>query len=255
MRTLIGTISLVGATLFASVFALSYINPTFVESIAREVVRQEVERRVGERLTNLEGSKIAEIARRVSGQNAAEIAELERNVAEGVPRKVAEIASRMLDADCECRKAIERTVTGVFENRTIELSRLNERLALLIRTKYMEVAESLTREFRIFSGANALVFALLGITVAVRKRARLQLALPALVLLGAGGLIGYLYIFNQNWLHSVVFGEYVGLAYFGYLGVAVTFLADITFNKARVTTELLNAVFHAVGSAIQVVPC
>jgi 1,4-dihydroxy-2-naphthoate octaprenyltransferase len=119
----------------------------------------------------------------------------------------------------------------------------------------MEVAESLTREFSIFTGANALVFALLGVTVAIRKQARLQLALPALVLLDAAGLVGYLYIFNQNWLHSVVFGEYVGLAYFGYLAVAATFLADIAFNKARVTTELLNAAFHAVSSAIQVVPC
>jgi hypothetical protein len=94
MRTFIGTISIVGILVFGSAFVLSYINPAFVESIAREVVRMEVERRVGERLNSLEGSKIAELARRVSGQNAAEIAELKRKVAEGVPRKVAEIATQ-----------------------------------------------------------------------------------------------------------------------------------------------------------------
>ena len=254
MRTFIGTISLVGTLIFGSAFVLSYINPAFVESIAREVVRMEVERRVGERLNSLEGSKIAELARRVSGQNASEIAELKRKVAEGVPRKVAEIATEMRNPDCPCRKTVEKTVAGIFEDRTLELSRLNERLALLVRTKYMEVAAALTREFRIFSGANALVFALLGITVLIRERAQRQLALPAVVLVGAAGLVGYLYVFNQNWLHSVLFGEYVGLAYFGYLALAVALLCDIVFNRARVTTELVNAVLQVVGSAIHAVP-
>ena len=233
MRTVVGIISIVGALVFGSAFVLSYINPAFVESIAREVVRMEVEHRVGERLNSLEGRKIAE----------------------GVPRKVAEIATEMRNPDCPCRQAIERTVVGIFEDRTLELSRLNERLALLVRTKYMEVAGALTREFRIFSGANALVFALLGITVLNRKRAQLQLALPAVVLVGAAGLVGYLYVFNQNWLHSVLFGEYVGLAYFGYLTLAVALLCDIVFNRARVTTKFVNAALQVAGSAIQAVPC
>ena len=255
MRIFIGITSIVGALVFGFAIVLSYVNPAFVESIAREVVRIEVERRVGERLNSLEGSKIAELAKRASGKNASEIAELKRKIAEGVPRKVAEIATEMRNPDCPCRKAIEKTVADIFEDRTLELSRLNERLALLVRTKYMEVAGALTREFRIFSGANALVFALLGVTVLIRKRAQLQLALPAVVLVGAAGLVGYLYVFNQNWLHSVLFGEYVGLAYFGYLALAVALLCDIVFNRARVTTKLINAALQVVGSAMQAVPC
>jgi hypothetical protein len=126
---------------------------------------------------------------------------------------------------------------------------------LFIRTKYMETAEALTREFRIFTGANAAMFALLGLTTRWRKRAGAQLLLPAAVLIGAAAVVGGLYLFSQNWLHTVVFAEYVGLGYFAYLALAVALLADIAFNRARVTTEIVNAILNVLGSAVTVVPC
>ena len=89
----------------------------------------------------------------------------------------------------------------------------------------------------------------------VRQRAALQLALPAVVLAGAVVITTTLYLFNQNWLHTVLFSQYVGLGYVAYLGLAVAFLADIVFNRARVTTELVNIVLQALGSAIKAVPC
>jgi hypothetical protein len=255
MRILILITALVSVTLFGSGFILSYVNPTFVESIARKVIRIEVERRVGERLTALENNKIVKFAERLSGRNAMEIADLKRKMAEGLPQKVAAVAAEMRNVDCECRKAIEKTITGIFEDRVAGLSHLNERLGLLIRTKYMEVAESLTREFRIFTGANTIMFAFLGITAALRRGAGLQLVLPTIVLLGAAGIVGYLYLFNQDWLHAILFGDYVGLGYFTYLGAATACLADIAFNRARVTTRIVNAALNAVGSAITAVPC
>jgi hypothetical protein len=63
------------------------------------------------------------------------------------------------------------------------------------------------------------------------------------------------YLFEQNWFHTILFNDYVGFGYFAYLGVAVAFLADIAFNRARVTTDLINAVLNAVGSAVQALPC
>lgn len=255
MRTPIFIVSLVGVALFGSAFILSYLNPTFVESIARGVIRMEVEQRVGEKLNVLENSKIVGFAKRVSGQNASEMDELKHKLAEGLPQKVAAVAAEMLNADCECRMAIEKSMTGVFNARIAELSRMNDRLITFIRTKYMEVAESLTREFRIFTGANAIVFALLGVTAAIRKTAGLQLTLPTLVLLGAAAIVGYLYLFQQNWLHTILFGDYVGLGYFGYLGAATACLADIVFNKARITTQIVNTALQVLGSVIRAVPC
>ena len=77
----------------------------------------------------------------------------------------------------------------------------------------------------------------------------------AWMLLAAASITAYLYLFNQNWLHTLLFSDYVGLAYLGYLGAAFALLSDIIFNRARITTEILNFILNALGSAVQVVPC
>lgn len=255
MRTFILVISLMGVTLFGSAFTLSYTNPLFVESTARQVVRIEVERQVGEKLTSLEDSKIVHFSEKLARRNATEMADLKHKLADGLTQKVAAVTTEMLNADCECRKAIASSLAAGLGARLSTLTQLNERLTLLIQTKYREVAESLIREFRIFTGANAIMCAFLGVTAAIRRGAGLQLILPTFVLLGAVGIVGFLYLFNQDWLHAILFGEYVGLGYFAYLGVAVAFLADIVFNRARITTRIVNTILDIAGSAISAAPC
>src|SRR5256885_15548500 len=73
------------------------------------------------------------------------------------------------------------------------------------------------REFRIFTASNALVFLALTSVTARRRRAGLQLALPAIVLVTASAVTATLYLFAQDWLHTIVFGSYIGLAYMAYL--------------------------------------
>lgn len=83
----------------------------------------------------------------------------------------------------------------------------------------------------------------------------MHLALPAVVLLGAVMVTGGLYLFNKNWLHTIVFGEYVGLAYAAYLASVALLLADVVFNRARVITRLVNWVLNAIGAALSLSPC
>jgi hypothetical protein len=89
----------------------------------------------------------------------------------------------------------------------------------------------------------------------VRRQAKLQLLLPALVVFGAVGLTGGLYLLNQDWLHTIVFGDYVGWGYAAYLSLVAALLADILLNRARVSTRILNLLFDIVGSAATVTPC
>lgn len=119
----------------------------------------------------------------------------------------------------------------------------------------MQVAGALLREVRIFTAANALVFLLLFATTYARRRAGLQLLLPAVVLAGAAVLVAGLYLFGQDWLHTIVFSDYTGLTYFAYLGAAMLFLADVAFNRARVSTTIVNASFQAAGVALSAAPC
>ena len=195
------------------------------------------------------------LAQRALGKTDAEIDIAKREFAEGLSRKVAEVVGNMLNTDCECRKRLVEYATKADEERLSSLGQARERLVSLIESAYSSVTKNLMREFRIFTASNSLAFALLALVTFVRRGAALQLALPAIVLLGATLTTSGLYLFSQDWLHTILYSQYVGLAYAGYLAAVASGLADIVFNRARITTTLINIAFQVIGSAAHAVPC
>ena len=67
-----------------------------------------------------------------------------------------------------------------------------------------------------------------------------QLLLVAATVLSAALVVGGFYLFKQDWLHTLVFGSYVGWSYAAYLAAVTGLFADILFNEARVCANLLN---------------
>ena len=256
MRAALIGVGLLGATVFGLALLLSFVHPIAIERAAREVVRIEVERRVGAKVDELSNSKVAQLAQKALGKTDAEIAAAKQALSQDVPRKVADAVEKMLDPKCECRKrlAVARIKTAQ-EQHLGTLTRVRESVAGLIESAYASVTANLMREFRIFSGSNAVAFAALALVAFVRRGAWLQLLVPAVVLIGAVLITGSLYIFNQDWLHTVIYNDYVGFAYAGYLLAVAALLTDVLMNRARVTTHLLNALFSVVGVAFQAVPC
>ncbi len=255
LRWVLLTIGTAGAVLFGAALLLSWVEPLWIERAAREVVRIEVEKRAGEKIDRLSNSKVAALAAKALGQTETEIDAKRRELKEGVPAKVAQAVADMLHVDCECRRRMSESATRAAEERLGTLDQVRAQLLGLIETAYASVTQDLMREFRIFCGSNAVVFGLLALVAWFWRRASVQLVLPALVLLGAAGLTGGLYLFHQNWLHTIVFSQYVGMSYVGYLGLAFSLLADVVFNRARCITVGLNALLKAVGSATVLVPC
>ncbi len=252
MLTLLGAI---GALIFGTALLTSYLNPALVEQTAKRIIRYEVEKEVREKVESLDTAFLAKKAGRFLQGYAAEIATAKQQLAAGLPQRLAIVIAEMQNLDCECRKKIETSVSDGFIWQIGAAALATDRLNTLIRTKYMETAGKLTREFRIFTGTNALVFGLLALATVIKKRAGYHLVLPAIVLLAAAGLTAWLYLFNQNWLHTLVFNDYVGFAYIGYLGIVFAFLSDILFNHARITTTLINRILDVLGSSVSVVPC
>jgi hypothetical protein len=249
------TIGVIGFVFFALAFLASIASPGFVEQVARNLIRYEVEKKVHEKVESIDSHFLAKKAEVFAKNHADDIARTKHLLAQQLPARIAEVIAEMQNLDCECRKKIETNIREGFEWRIASASAAQEQLSTLIRSKYMETASQLTREFRIFTGANAIVFALLLVAVLIKRQAGIHLLPSALVLLLAATVTAYLYLFNQNWLHTLVFNDFAGFAYIAYLGGAFALLCDIIFNRARVTVEVLNALLNAAGSAIQVVPC
>lgn len=255
MRKIIISVGLLGAILFGVALIASYVRPLFVESMAREIIRHEVEKRVGEKISSLSGGKLAELAEKIARKNALEIDAVKRKLRDDLPKKIAAIVAEMGNPSCDCRKWVEHAISDGFESKILNLGMVNEHLASLIRAKYMDVSHSLTSEFRVFTTAHALVFALLAISAFFRRNAGVQLLLPTIVLLGASIIVGGFYLFGQNWLHTILFSDYVGLWYFAYLAAAIAFLSDVVFNRAKISTRIINMVSSAIGGAFAVTPC
>lgn len=254
MRRFLLILSAIGALVFAGALVVSFTNPLLIERAAREIVRIEVERKTGEQIDALTNSRVAGLAQRALKQTDADIERTRQAIRDEVPQRVANVIANMLKADCECRKRLVRTAEQAENDKLSSLGQVRERLTSLIESAYASVTRNLLREFRIFTGANAVAFLILGLTTVLRRRASLQLALPA-ALLGAVVVTGGFYLFAQNWLHTIVFGDYVGLAYGAYLGGVAIGLIDVLVNRARMTTVVVNAVFSVLGLAIQAAPC
>ena len=242
LRGIVFTVGLVGALLFGGAWLASLVAPGWVEQMGREVVRQQVEQRVGEKLQVLDQAALVGLARRLGGEQAQRAESAARQLREQLPAKVADVTAQMLQLDCECRHNIQRSLEQGLLRDLVDAQRLDRRIKGLIRAQYMDTAAKLIREFRIFTGANALVFALLAATVVVRRRATWHLLPAAGVLVLAAGVTAYVYLFHQNWLHTVVFKDYVGWAYLAYLALAAGLLGDVCLNRARLTVKALSNV-------------
>ncbi len=247
MRKALLAISLLGLLIFGSGFVVSFLNPILIEGAAREIVRIEVESEVGRKIEKISDSRIVGIAQRALAKVDVDIQNTKKSLREEVPRKVAATVAAMLDADCECRRRRAEREKRSEEARLSSLMQLREHLQDIIESAYVSVASSLMRELRIFSSSNATAFALLGIVTFTRKKSAIQLFLPAVVLLGAVIITGGLYLFNQNWLHTIIFGQYVGLAYCMYLPGVALLLTDVAFNQAKVSTGILKSVFENIN--------
>ncbi|QMU61675.1 MAG: hypothetical protein GKR92_08185 [Gammaproteobacteria bacterium] len=161
----------------------------------------------------------------------------------------------MRDLDCECRKKYAALIKDNFQIRLVSLQAANEKLGDYMKTKYMAVVTELKRDIRIFTGSNMLIFFLLLVASLLKPKAMTHLFLPGVLLVTSTLICSYFYIFEQNWLFTIIYSDYLGYGYLAYVGVLFLFLCDIVFNRGRVTTEIINALLNAIGSAASLLPC
>jgi hypothetical protein len=255
LRRAIALLGFGGGALFAAAFLYSWVNPGQVEHQVRVAIEAEVRARVDAQLDALDEAGLSAIARRVSAESAARLDHARQQLREGLPARIAQVAARMREPGCECRDQVEAGVTGWLASSIASGEDLQARLESLIRGKYQEVAGQVLREFRIFTGIHAAVLLLLGAAVVARPRAGLHLLPAAVVLAAAFTVTGYFYLFQQDWLHTLLFGDYVGFWYFGYLAAAALLLGDLLLNRARMTARALTALLGVLGMAASVLPC
>lgn len=242
IRLLALCLGVAGSVVFTGAFVASWTSEHFIGETACEVVRYRVAQETNEKVEALGADFLVEKAKVLFKEKAEQIELLKLALKAKLPEIVAGVAKQMADPKCPCRKWTPEPVRNVLLAMLADASQVQDRLAGLIKTKYLEVEAQVTREYRIFTGTNALAFMLLTVAVLVRRRAGLHFLPVSLVLLLATLVTSYFYLFNQNWLHTIVFGDYVGFAYSAYLAFVFAALGDILLNRARITSRVLDTI-------------
>jgi len=244
-----------GFVLFALVFVATFLSPIHFEQVGKDFIRIQVENKVRNKFENLHHPSLEKAGGFLAKQYQGEVTHLQQALKEDLSGKVAAVVAQLSDLSCECRKKLASNIQQAFDWQIASLSQAQSNLVTLIQGKYAEVVEKLLLDLRVFSGTNAIVFVLLVIASFLKERAVAQLFLPGSLLFAATLFSTYFYLFEQNWFFTIIFNNYIGYGYIVYVFVVFLFLSDVVFNRARVTTQIINQAFSAIGSGESLTPC
>jgi hypothetical protein len=238
----VSVFSLIAALGFAALFTASFLGSIWIESLAVATIKPQIVSRVADRLDRFEANGLVEKARAKIPSLDARIAAGREKLEQTVSKSVDDVAARMTNPSCECRKALSEKYREAFERDATTASLLKEKLTQLVETKYGEVASKLLREWRIFTGVNAVAFSALFLLSFYRSALGARLLPVALVMFAGVAVTSWFYLFNQDWFGTVLFGAYVGWCYALWLTFVFALLGDLALNRARVTSRVLSSV-------------
>ena len=238
--------------LFAFCFLLTFWRPLWVESFAASFIRSEVAGEVHARIDSVglgsTSETLSKVAEAIYRKNQLQIEKYKTDLKARADERIAACIAQLMDLPDETRARLARMLQGSTLHGIDSLNAINERLTDVIQGSYLRVVGELKRDLRIFTATNCACFLLLLLTTFLRPESMRKLFVPGLLLLTATLYCSYAYVFDQDWLLTIIYSDYLGFAYLAYLALAFLFLCDILLNRGRVLAQVASAVFGTAGS-------
>ncbi len=255
VSTALRIIGILGAFLFGLLLLLTFLSPEKVEGSTKGFVQAQIEKEVHEKQQVIKESSVTEAALNIAGKLGLEREQIQSDLDKDLPEKIASVIASMCHYDCGKKEILAQSITSGYLERIKSINVAESTLSDVIKGKYLEIVGNLKLDLRIFLGSNLAMFVVLLAVSFTKPKAVQHLFLPGLLLVVATVLSSSIYIFGQDWFYTILYDDYMGFGYLAYILFIFGFLLDITFNKARVTTEIINGIANAVGSAFSVLPC
>ena len=247
-------VGVAGASLFALFFALTYHTPRWVEDFAASYIEDEVADELDATIDGLGrpagDNALSQYAAKLYRQNEAKIAGYKALLKGNIRAQLAICIPQVRAMSDELR---DRLAAWIEQGAVLSIGELqldNSRLVALIQSGYLAVVADLTRDIRTFTASNAIAFLLLLLVSFLKPEFVRELFVPAILMAISTVTCAYLYVFEQDWLLTIIHGSYLGLAYSLWLGVSFLFLCDVWLNNARVTARVLETLSNAIGAMI-----
>ena len=255
MISILRFIGLFGILLFGVLFSITFVSPEAIEKSAKGFVKYQIEKEVREQQQDINESAVAKKALNIAEKLGLEAEKIQEDLDNNLPEKIANVIASMCGYDCEKKKAVAQSITSGYLERIKSIQIAQNTLGDIIKGKYLEIVGNLKLDLRIFLGSNFVMFLILLSVSLAKPQAIAHLFLPGILLFVATVLSSSIYIFGQDWFYTILYNDYMGFGYLAYIAVIFGALMDIVFNRARVTTEIINGIAQAIGSAFSVVPC
>ena len=123
----------------------------------------------------------------------------------------------------EARASLKMKFEAALGGKLSELKFEEGTLSALVGGYYVSTVHGLRRELTIFFGLNLVLFVLVGAVSFFGAPSR-GLVLPASALFGGTVWAAYLFVFDQNWLATIVFNNWTGYGHIGLVGIIFVYL-------------------------------
>ncbi len=253
LRKSLLVVSMAGILFSALGLAATLLNRSHFEDAVRRIVAWQVEQEIERLFTPapIDGGGALAAVRNRMVENA-KLAErfLGTDYPERIAAGVAELCTCRLDiADREeglrrftqtrdrIAAGIREVVKGGLDQNRLGIETLND----LVGGYYIQTVDGLKRDLRIFFGSNLLLFAAVAAGV-LWSSVGGAMVLPAFLLFIGTAISSGFYLFNQDWLASILFHDWTGFAYLGWVAFLTLLLCDVFLNRARVTLRLISSI-------------
>lgn len=246
VRATLVAVSVGGMVCFAGIFAASVLARPTIERAAKDYlvarVTADAQESLGDRWQPAVGSEgDAEALRAKLGETAAM---LQGWSDARLPEAVGALIASFCDIDCEEQKAAAADSYGAILRDALEstLKRTHDKMAGLrafVVGAYHARLIALIGEVRLVAGINLALFAGLALLLWLRRHEMRPVLVPAALLCASTVATLALYVTAQDWLWSILLGDFVGYGYLAWFAGVFLLLADIALNEARVSNAVI----------------
>ena len=197
--------------LFAFFFALTFHTPEWVEDFARDYLEAQVARKIDARIDSLAAPRgddaLSRFAADLYRKNEASIADTKLLLKQKVREQLIDCIDQARALSIEQRSAISNWIEKGAVLSIGDLTLENSRLVAMIQSGYLAVVADLMRDIRIFIATNAIAFLLLVLVSFLKPDSVRELFVPGVLLFISTLLCAWLYVFEQNWLLTIIDGS------------------------------------------------
>jgi len=259
INTLIKIFLILATLVYGTAFVYALTSAEKIEHNARGFIKEQIAKKTHEKIDNIgskhKDNKFVKLSAKIFKKKAAQLKLYKEALKSKIDEKLAAVMSKMTNLDCEYRQKYKGMFHHFITTKITDLKTATKKLETFMTQKYMFVVQNIVKDFRIFLGSSFFVLLTMLLLLFTKPQVSMQVSILAGLMLASTAISSYFYLFKQNWFYTIIYNDFIGYAYLMYLGIIFLFLCDIIFNKARVTTEIVNALLNALGSSVSAVSC